>query len=509
LPGASSVTPQTAVVASAAVPQAAATADAPAGIVSGLLAALGLSPSGAGTGSPVAPFAYLTAALELVRREITKLLFNSAQTAAGPLAAAAVAGGRTTAITWSWGAHPVLNFNPATDALDFGWMQADQFGVSDASGSTVISVVGNDHSYTLRGVTLSQLQMGNIVAKDSGTLAKWQGLLDARPPAPTPTVPALSIGAASGAEGNSGTSNLAFTVSLSNAATSPVTVRYATSDGTATAGSDYVGASGTVTFAAGESFKTITVSVIGDTAVEANETFAMTLSNPSGATLATASAQGTIVNDDTAGSPGTGTGAGVVYDVTTSGPDILGFNPAKDKLNLGDVSVHNFIVVDTADGVGFRSPWTGETAVIAGVSLGQLTIDSFTPILNDHLRQDLSGALAWEHGVTPAPNTVYARSHEIGRPGRVQPGHRCGGFPLLRLPRTDFDDRQPPGCDHRQRRNRAGADPAGRHQEPTRGEELRVPPGSGARGCAEHPTGNRSGSRHPGAAAGCAGRRYP
>ena len=516
-PAASSEVAPAAAVSAANVPQAAVSADAPAGILSGLLSVLGLSESGAGTGSPVSPFAYLTAALELVRREITRLLFNqgpvaapaliselapgvmtgslnavdaegdplsftvvrapehgtvivdpegaftytagadlavtggvdefvvevrdtgfhlnfwtpvttqvpvtvvvnSTQTAAGPFAAAAVAGGRTTAITWSWGAHPVLNFNPATDALDFGWMQADQFGVSDASGSTVISVVGNDHSYTLRDVTLSQLQMGNIVANDSGTLAKWQGLLDATPPAPTPTAPALSIGGASVTEGNSGTSNLAFTVSLSNAATSPVTVRYATSDGTATAGSDYVGASGTVTFAAGESSRTITVAVIGDTATEANETFAMTLSNPSGATLATASALGTIVNDDTAGAPGTGTGAGVVYDVTTSGPDIVGFNPAKDKLNLGDVSVHNFIVVDTPDGVGFRSPWTGETAVIAGVSLGQLTIDSFAPIINDHLRQDLSGAMAWEHGVTPAPNTVYARSHEVGQIDRV------------------------------------------------------------------------------------------
>lgn len=67
------------------------------------------------------------------------VVVNSTQTAAG-VRAAAVAGGRTTAITWSWGAHPVLSFNPATGRLDFGWMQADQFGVSDASGSTVISV---------------------------------------------------------------------------------------------------------------------------------------------------------------------------------------------------------------------------------------------------------------------------------------------------------------------------------------------------------------------------------
>ena len=113
------------------------------------------------------------------------------------------------------------------------------------------------------------------------------------------------------------------------------------------------------------------------------------------------------------------TTTGTIHPVTTSGPDIVGFDPAKDKLDLGDVSVHNFIVVDTPEGVGFRNPWSGETAVVQGVSLGQLTADSFTPIINDHLRQDLSGALAWEQGVTPKPNTVYARSHEVGQIDRV------------------------------------------------------------------------------------------
>ncbi len=79
----------------------------------------------------------------------------------------------------------------------------------------------------------------------------------------------------------------------------------------------------------------------------------------------------------------------------------------------------NCIVVDTPTGVGFMNPWSGEMAIVVGVSLGQLTIDSFVPIQNDHLRQDLSGALAWEHGITPAANTVYARSHEIGQIDRV------------------------------------------------------------------------------------------
>lgn len=113
------------------------------------------------------------------------------------------------------------------------------------------------------------------------------------------------------------------------------------------------------------------------------------------------------------------THAGRIFAVDSAGADIQGFDPAHDKLDLGDVSVHNFISVDTPTGIGFLDPWSGETQVVVGVSLGQLTVDSFLPVTNDHLRQCLSGALAWEQGITPEPDTVYARSHELGRIDRV------------------------------------------------------------------------------------------
>lgn len=116
--------------------------------------------------------------------------------------------------------------------------------------------------------------------------------------------PTVSIADANVAEGNSGTSTMAFTVTLSKASTSSVTVKYATSNGTARAGSDYLASSGKVTFAAGETSKTVSVGVIGDTVVESNETFTVKLSAPSGATLARASATGTITNDDTTNTTG-------------------------------------------------------------------------------------------------------------------------------------------------------------------------------------------------------------
>ena len=101
-----------------------------------------------------------------------------------------------------------------------------------------------------------------------------------------------------------------FTVTLSAAAASAVAVSYSSADGTATAGSDYTAVSGTLNFAAGETSKTIDVSIAGDTAVEADETFTVSLSGPVGATLADSSAQGTIVNDDVAAPGGGGSSSG-------------------------------------------------------------------------------------------------------------------------------------------------------------------------------------------------------
>ena len=76
--------------------------------------------------------------------------------------------------------------------------------------------------------------------------------------------------------------NMLFQVQLLPQATETVTVSYATSDGTATAGDDYTATSGTLTFSAGESCKTISVPIINDTVDDDGETFTLTLSNPSG-----------------------------------------------------------------------------------------------------------------------------------------------------------------------------------------------------------------------------------
>ena len=115
-------------------------------------------------------------------------------------------------------------------------------------------------------------------------------------------LPSISIGDVTVTEGNSGTVNATFIVTLSDAIDRTVTVDFATADGTATAPADYIAIpTTTLTFNPGEKSKPITVAVKGDTLDESDETFFVQLSNPNDATLAVARGLGTILDDDTAG----------------------------------------------------------------------------------------------------------------------------------------------------------------------------------------------------------------
>jgi hypothetical protein len=113
-----------------------------------------------------------------------------------------------------------------------------------------------------------------------------------------PNSPSISVKDATITEGNTGTTSASFTVTLSAASSQTVTVQYDTTDGSASAGSDYRTASGTLTLAPGQTSQTITVAVIGDRVPEPNETFFVNLSGATNATIADGQGVGTISDDE-------------------------------------------------------------------------------------------------------------------------------------------------------------------------------------------------------------------
>lgn len=177
----------------------------------------------------------------------------------------------------------------------------------DAASGTISFAPGETSktiAVTLRGDTTVEPDESfrlNFADPTGGTLAAGfvTGTIVNDDTAPAPQPPQITISPVSVTEGNSGTTAMVFTIALSAASTSTVSVNYSTTAGTATAGSDFLAASGTLTFSPGATSRTVSVSVNGDTTVEPNETFELVLAGALGATIGISRATGTIVNDDT------------------------------------------------------------------------------------------------------------------------------------------------------------------------------------------------------------------
>jgi hypothetical protein len=381
-----------------------------AGTVKGLVASVLARLFGSGPGLADSPLSWTVLAAS-----------RRAARFAGQMPAAATtttSAGVTTTVTWAWGSNPVLAFNPATDKLDFGWMQASQFDVTEKSGSTVISVVDNNHTYTLQNVAVGQLSMSNIVAKDTSTVSKWQGLIANA----QNTQPAVSIASAAVTEGNSGTTNAVLAVTLSKPSTKTVTVAYRTADGTATAGQDYTAATGTVTFAPGVTAQQVTVKVAGDTTYEPDETFTVTLSNASGASLGTATGTVTIKNDDAAPvTPPTISIANAAVAEGNSGTTNMAFTVSLSKASSTAVSVGYSTANGTATAGQDYTAASGTLTFAPGTTTQQVNVavigdtavepdETFTVTLANPVGATLTtatatGTITNDDAVTPPPVT--------------------------------------------------------------------------------------------------------
>lgn len=225
-------------------------------------------------------------------------------------------------------------------------------------------------------------------------------------------LPSMSIDDVSVVEGNAGTVNAVFTVTLSAASGQTATVLYATADGTATQPADYTSTSGSLTFTPGQTTRTLTVPVIGETVPEANETFFVNLSGAANATISDNQGVGTITNDDVpvTVSPGTLPNGAVAtaysQTITASGGTgpygfalTAGALPAGLTLSAGGALTgtptaggsFNFTVTAT-DSSAFPGPFSGSQAYTLTIAAPTLALPA-TPLAGGTLGVTYSAAI--------------------------------------------------------------------------------------------------------------------
>ena len=174
------------------------------------------------------------------------------------------------------------------------------------------------------------------------------------------TAPSLSIDNVTVNDGTAGATAV-FAVTLSKAATTAVTVGYATADGTAHAGTDYKATSGTLTFSPGTVSQTISVPINPDTTAKASETFQVNLSNAVGAGLGVTSGTGTII--DTIVAPPPKTTATASFEVTSDWGS--GFGGQITITNSGTTAISNWTLSFNWDRA-ITSIWDGTVSSHAG-----------------------------------------------------------------------------------------------------------------------------------------------
>jgi Calx-beta domain len=240
------------------------------------------------------------------------------------------------------------------------------FAPGETTRNVTLSIVGDTtvEPHETFFVNLSNLSGGGTITDAQGvfTINNDDGAVE------------LSVADQSTLEGDTGSTDALHAVTLSAVTGSPITVGFATADGTATSGVDYVATTGTLTFAPGVTSRNVTVSITGDTLVEANETYFVNLSNPVGATILDGQGLGTIIDDDGASGPDqTGEishGFRITEDLASAGgvPDVDTYAISQKPFSSYEV------VVDATSGditpVGLDLTDGGTTVIASSVAIG-------------------------------------------------------------------------------------------------------------------------------------------
>ena len=287
----------------------------------------------------------------------------------------------------------VINFD---EDITFGTGNIQIIDLKDGSSTTVIDVTSPGTNAVILGNVLTMslstdldldteyaVQIANT-AIDDLVGNSFAGITDFTTISFT-TIPLIvaSLDDPIIAEGDSGSTTLTFAVTLDKPANSGVSFNYVSSDGTATAGSDYTAVSGTVSFAAGDTSQIIDVIISTDNMVETNETITMTLSNPTvtNVILGDPTGTGTITNDDTA--------AVTIEDVTAQEDNgDLTFTATLDNAVQGGFTVD----VSSADGTAevLDNDYTaiaGQTLTFAG-TVGETQVFTLSPTADMKVETD-------------------------------------------------------------------------------------------------------------------------
>lgn len=242
----------------------------------------------------------------------------------------------------------------------------------------------------------------------------------------------VSIGNTSALEGDAGLTPFFFTISLNQpAGADGVSVDYATADGTAVAGEDYVAIAGTVEFAEGQTSMTITVDVIGDETPEPDETFHVNLDNAVGALVANAQGTGTILNDDVTTLP--------IHAIQGAGQHSPYDGQQVATTGIVTARKNNGFFIQTPDGGDDGDPATSEgvfvftgsnppdTALVGYKVLVQGTVTEFIPAADPHQLPlteitDVSVATVSTGHPLPAPVAITAETLDPeGGLGQLEP----------------------------------------------------------------------------------------
>lgn len=254
-------------------------------------------------------------------------------------------------------------------------VNASTVRITDAAGTNVTIPVGSTGTkiqFADAERTLSGSSAG-IVLGDQSVTATATALTAGAAPAPVESY-TLSVNAPTVTEGDTGSKTLSYKLTLDKAPTSDVTVSYETLDtGTATANDDFVPAAGTVTFLAGTTVAFVTVTVLGDTIVEAPETIKLNLSGSK--LVAPVQATGTIIDNETAPVDPTSftvTAADISNNNAITGNNSIAVNVGTS----GDKTVTIQSDGVTSDGGYVISGSNANITVNAGVQGDQITVVS-------------------------------------------------------------------------------------------------------------------------------------